>query len=111
MVKPSKIILVSAEFHPLHKDWLRLAQRLASSLGIDLEVKLEDYVFVNQYGEKDDFGMAWLPQLFLVLEENNVFLLLSQYPFDKTTLKPDESLAIQEVKKKLKELGIEVVSL
>ncbi|MEM1873058.1 MAG: hypothetical protein QXS85_02365 [Acidilobaceae archaeon] len=107
MAKPTRVILASAEFHPLHKDWVRLAQRLAKALGVELEVKLEDYVFVNEYGEKDDFGMAWLPQLFLALDDNRIVLLLSQYPFDKTTLKPDESLAVQELKKKLEELGVE----
>ena len=99
-----KLVLDTAEHHPLHKAWLRLAQRLAEELGVELEVKKEDYVFAVEHGETDDLGMAWLPQLFAVLEDGTVKLVLSRYPFDPKTTKPDDSAAYAEAKARVEEI-------
>ncbi len=104
MAKVVKLILDTAEHHPLHRAWLKLAEGLAKELGVDVEVKKEDYVFAIEHGETDDLGMAWLPQLFAELEDGSVKLILSRYPFDPSTTKPDEKLAYEEAKKKIDEL-------
>jgi len=72
MGKVKKVVLDTAEFHPLHRNWVSLAQTIAKELNVDLEVKQEDYVYAISYGDKDDFGMAWLPQLFLEMEDGSV---------------------------------------
>ncbi len=104
MAKVVKLVLDTAKHHPLHKAWLRLAQRLAEELGVELEVKEEDYTYAIEHGETDDIGMTWLPQLFAVLEDGTVKLVLSRYPFDPQTTKPDEKAAYEEAKKRLEEI-------
>lgn len=104
MVKITKIILDTAEHHPLHKAWLKLAESLSKELDAQLEVKKEDYVFAIEHGETDDLGMAWLPQLFAETENGEIKLILSKYPFDPKTTKPDEKMAYEEAKKKIEEI-------
>jgi len=99
-----RIVLDTAEHHPLHKAWLKLAETLAKELGVELEVKKEDYVYAIEHGETDDLGMAWLPQLFAVLDTGEVKLVLSKYPFNPQTTKPDEEAALREAKEKLREI-------
>ncbi|MEB2793185.1 MAG: hypothetical protein G5Z42_04925 [Caldisphaeraceae archaeon] len=99
-----KIILDTAEFHPLHKSWLSLAQNLAKELGVEVEVKKEDYLFAISYGDKDDIGMAWLPQLFVQTADDKIVLVMSQYPFDPATTKPSDTMAFEEAKKKIDEI-------
>jgi hypothetical protein len=105
VAKIKKIILDTAEFHPLHKAWLNLAKRVAEELGVDLEVKKEDYIFAIEHGQTDDLGMASLPQLFAELEDGRIVLLLAEYPFDPKTTKPDKDLAYKAVREKLEELS------
>ncbi|MCS7107224.1 MAG: hypothetical protein NZ902_03870 [Acidilobaceae archaeon] len=105
MPKISKVILDTAEHHPLHKDWLKLAKALSQELGAELEVISEDYVFAMEHGETDDLGMAWLPQLFARLEDGSVRLILSRYPFDPHSAKPNEQLALEEARRRVQEIS------
>jgi len=104
MGKIVKLVLDTAEFHPLHNAWLRLAEQLAKELGVELEVKKEDYIFAIEHGKTDDLGMAALPQLFAVLEDGTVKLVLGEYPFDPATTKPDEKMAYEQAKKAIEEI-------
>jgi len=99
-----KLVLDTAKFHPLHKAWLNLAEKLASELGVELEVKEEDYMYAIEHGKTDDLGMAALPQLFAVLEDGTVKLVLGEYPFDPATTKPDERMAYEQAKKAIEEI-------
>lgn len=101
------MVIVTAEYHPYHKLWLKLAERLSSTLNTPLEIKIEDYVYLVEHGDKDEFGMSWLPQILIQLEDNSVHPLLSRLPLDDK-LNPDESKAIDEMLKKLQLLGVEV---
>lgn len=101
MGKIKKLVLDTAEFHPLHKAWVKLAEKLAKELGVELEVKKEDYVYAIEHGLTDDLGMAALPQLFAELEDGTVKLVLGTYPFDPATTKPDEEMAYKEAKKNI----------
>ncbi len=104
MGKIVKIILDTAEFHPLHNAWKKLAEKLSQELGVPLEVKKEDYMYAIEHGQTDDLGMAALPQLFAELENGEVKLILGTYPFDPATTKPDEEMAYNEAKKKIEEI-------
>jgi len=101
MPRVVKVILDTADFHPLHKAWVKLAETLARELGVELEIKNEDYIYAIQYGETDDLGMAWLPQLFVQLDDGSVKLVLSRYPFDPATVKPSEELALKEARERI----------
>ncbi len=104
MGKIKKIILDTIEFHPLHKAWMRLAETLAKDAGVELEIKKEDYVFAITYGDTDDLGMAWLPQLFAELEDGSIKLVLSQFPFDPNTTQPDPEEALRVSRERLKRI-------
>ncbi|MCI4461485.1 MAG: hypothetical protein JHC12_00775 [Thermogladius sp.] len=99
MSSVKKIVLVTAEHHPYHKLWVKLAERISKELNVPLEVKKEDYVYVNEYGDKDEFGMAWLPQILAELNDGTVRVLLSQLPLNQA-LQPDEEKALEIMKSK-----------
>ncbi|MEB2836811.1 MAG: hypothetical protein GSR80_000938 [Desulfurococcales archaeon] len=104
MARIAKLVLDTIKHHPLHKMWLNLAKSLAEELGVELEVKEEDYVYAIDHGDTDELGMAWLPQLFAVLDNGEVKLVLSQFPFDPKTTKPDPQAALEEARRKIKEI-------
>uniref|UniRef100_A0A7J3XYC8 Uncharacterized protein n=1 Tax=Thermogladius calderae TaxID=1200300 RepID=A0A7J3XYC8_9CREN len=99
MPSVKKIVLVTAEHHPYHKLWVKLADRISKELNVPLDVKIEDYVYVNEYGDKDEFGMAWLPQILAELDDGGVRVLLSQLPLNQA-LQPDEEKALEIMKSK-----------
>ncbi len=103
MAKVKKLVLVTAKHLPQHRDWLRLAEEVAKEAGVELEVREEDYVLVNQCGEQDEFGMAWLPQLLAIMEDGSCKLVLSKLPLDTATLKSDigeaKKLALEALRK------------
>jgi len=96
----SKLILVTATHHPYHQKWLELTQRLSQELGVEYEVREEDYLFAIEHGKTDDLGMAGLPQLFAQLADGRILLLLWEIPlnekfeadFEKARVKVLESL-------------------
>ena len=104
MGKIKKFVLDTAEFHPLHKAWLKLAKRLAEEYGVDLEIRKEDYMYAIEHGKTDDLGMAALPQLFAELEDGSIKLVLGEYPFDPATTKPDETMAYEQAKKAVEDI-------
>lgn len=102
MARIVKLVLDTAEFHPLHRAWLRLSEALARELGVELEVRREDYVYAIEHGETDELGMASLPQLFAETEDGRVELVLGKYPFNPETTEPDESMALELARKRLR---------
>ncbi len=103
MPKPKKLILVSATHHPLHNLWAKLTEEIANEYGIEREIRYEDYLLLTEYGDTDEYGMAWLPQLLVELDDGTIKLLLSQMPLNEA-LEPDYERAKDIVVKKLKEL-------
>jgi hypothetical protein len=83
-----KLILVTAKHLPQHKYFESLAKQLSKELNVPLDVIEEDYVFVNTYGEKDEFGMAWLPQLFAEID-GEIKPILTRLPINERTLDVD----------------------
>lgn len=106
-MKVLKVVIVTADHHPYHKLWLSLAEKLSNILKVPLEVKIEDYVYLVEHGDKDEFGMSWLPQILVELEDGSIHWLLSRLPLNER-LQPDENKAIEEMLVKLRELGIEI---
>jgi hypothetical protein len=98
-----KLILVTAEYHPLHKYFMTLTDRVVKELGVEKEIKYEDYVFLIEHGDTDELGMAWLPQLLAELDDGRIVLLLSKAPFD-AQLKPDVEKGYEEIMSKIKSL-------
>ena len=103
MSKPKKLILDTAEHHPHHKQWLKMTQAVAEELGLDFEVKYEDYEFAINHGFTDELGMAGLPQIMLELEDGNIVPLMNEIPLD-AKYQPDFDKGKEELIKKIKSL-------
>ena len=103
MVKLKKIYLVTATHHPYHELWSKLAKEIADKLNTELEVKYEDYLFLMEHGDTDEYGMAWVPQMFAELDDGSIKLLLSNMPLNES-LGPDYEKAKEIVLEKIREL-------
>lgn len=106
-MRVSKVVIVTAEHHPYHKFWLKLADKLSKTVNAPLDVKIEDYVYLVEHGDKDELGMTWLPQILVETDDGKVYWLLSQLPLNER-LEPSEERALEEMLRKLRELGIEM---
>ena len=100
MAKPRKLVLVTAEHHPHHRLWLELLERIAKKTGLEKEIKIEDYIYLIEHGDTDEYGMAWVPQLLVELEDGRVVLLLSKMPLNRN-FEPDIDEAERIVLEKL----------
>ena len=102
MAKIKKIYLVTATHHPYHELWMKLAKEVADKLGVELEVKYEDYLFLIEHGDTDEYGMAWVPQIVAEFEDGT-YAVLSQLPLNES-LQPDPEKAVEIMLNKVKEL-------
>jgi len=109
-LRVNKVVIVTADHHPYHKFWLKLADKLSKILNAPLDVKIEDYVYLVEHGDRDGLGMSWLPQILVETEDGKVHWLLSQLPLNEK-LEPSEEKAISEMVQKLRDLGVEVPQL
>ena len=107
MTKLEKLILVTAKHMPQHKYFMKLAQELSKQMNVELEIREEDYVFLSEHGEKDEFGMAWLPQFFAVID-GEVKPILTRLPINEKTLNIDLEKAKQQILEILRNYGISV---
>jgi len=104
VAKVKKLILVTAKHMPQHKYFNELAEELKKKLGAELEVREEDYAFLAEHGDTDEFGMPWTPQLLAELDDGRIVVLLSKMPFDEKTLKFDVNRALKIVMERIKTL-------
>ena len=82
MAAVRKLVLVTSKGHPLHKYFTRIAEEVAKRIGAELEVREEDYIYLSKYGETDDLGLTWLPQLLAELDDGSVVKVLTQPVLD-----------------------------
>lgn len=82
MGKLSRLILVTADHHPLHKYFKELAEELSKKYGVPLEVRTEDYLFLIEHGDTDEYGMAWVPQLLAELDSGEIVKVLTKPVLD-----------------------------
>jgi len=77
-----KLILVTADHHPLHKYFKELAEELGKKYSVPIEVRMEDYLFLIEHGDTDEYGMAWVPQLLAELETGAIVKVLTKPVLD-----------------------------
>ena len=100
--KVRKLVLVTSDGHPQHKYFAGIAEELSKKLGVSVDIRRDDYVFLSNYGETDDLGLTWLPQLMAEVEGGEVIKVLTQ-----PALTPDGKLDIDGgLKQALRNLGI-----
>ncbi|BBD71720.1 hypothetical protein HS1genome_0109 [Sulfodiicoccus acidiphilus] len=98
-----KLILVTSSGHPLDKVFREVTEEVSKELGIENEVRQEDYAFLSDFGEKDDLGMSWVPQLLAQKTDGQVVPILTQFPLDEK-FKPDKAKGREETIRKIKNL-------
>jgi len=76
--KVKKLVLVTSKAHPLNKHFTKIARKLAEEFSTELEVREEDYMYLIKYGDTDELGMAWVPQLLAELDSGEVIKVLTQ---------------------------------
>ncbi len=80
--KVRKFVLVTSKAHPLNKHFTKLAKKLTEEFDAELEVREEDYMYLIKYGDTDELGMAWIPQLLAELDDGEVIKVLTQPNLD-----------------------------
>ena len=107
MVKEvKKFVLVTSKAHPLNKHFTKLARRLAEEFNAELEIKEEDYMYLIKYGDTDELGMAWVPQLLAELDSGQVVKVLTQPNLDSqgnVDEEKDYQVSVDRLKKALEE--------
>jgi len=108
MTKIRKLILVTAKHLPQHRYFVKIAEELRKKLNCELEIREEDYEFLSIHGDKDEFGMAWAPQLFAELDDGSIKVVISKLPINQKTLKIDTNAALNEALERIKSFDIEM---
>ncbi|MEM0320997.1 MAG: hypothetical protein QW613_01190 [Thermoprotei archaeon] len=96
---PKKIVLVTADWDNARKYVEPVCKGVAAELGVELEIRNEDYGFLVEYGEKDDFGGVEIPQVFVV-DGQKVIHVFTRIPLTAEG-KPDIKSATEMLKKAL----------
>lgn len=78
--KARKIILVGAPWATFNDKLKKICQEVAAEKGLEFEERVEDYIFLMRYGEKDELGGADIPQVFVELEDGTVKHVLTRVP-------------------------------
>lgn len=79
-MKVKKIILVGAKWAPFHEKMKKLCEKIAEEKNIEFEEKIEDWMFLKRYGEKDELGGTDIPQVFVEYENGEIEHLLTKVP-------------------------------
>ena len=104
--KVKKFVLVTSKTHPLNKHFTKLAKKLAEEFSAGLEIKEEDYMYLIKYGDTDELGMAWVPQLLAELDNGQVIKVLTQPNLDSqgnVDEEKDYQVSVERLKKTLEE--------
>ncbi len=80
MPKAVALIYVGAEWEKASTNVKRLCEAVSKDLGVTFEVKEEDYDFLMQHGEKDEFGGVNIPQIFVKYEDGSIKHVMDRIP-------------------------------
>lgn len=89
--RAKKLILVGAPWAAFNDKLKKICQEVAAEKGLEFEEKVEDYVFLMKYGEKDELGGADIPQVFVEFEDGTVRHILTRVPVAGTEPNFDEA--------------------
>ncbi|OYT61207.1 MAG: hypothetical protein B6U69_04060 [Thermofilum sp. ex4484_15] len=81
--KLSKFIIVTSSYDPLRGKVENLVSKVARELGVNYEVREEDWDLLVKYGERDEVGGLDLPQVFAEYEDGSIKHLLTRIPLDE----------------------------
>lgn len=79
-MKVEGIIAVMADWERRSQYALQVCEAVSKATNIPLEVRKEDYDFLINYGEKDEFGGVDIPQIFIKLENGAIKHVMTKIP-------------------------------
>ena len=96
MAKPEAIIVVTADWEAAGKYVMEACERASKELNLPVEVKKEDWNFLVDYGEKDEFGGVDIPQVFLKLDDGSIVHIMTRVPLTSKG-EPDIDAAVKKI--------------
>jgi len=85
LAKAKKIIIVGASWAPFYSKLKKICKEIAEEKGLEFEEKIEDYMFLMKYGEKDELGGADIPQVFVEFDDGTIKHVLTKVPVAGST--------------------------
>jgi len=89
-----KIVVVTADWEKLSSLARKACEEAAKKLGVEVEERKEDWDYLTQYGDKDEYGGVDLPQVLLEFEDGSVKHVLTRLPLSEAG-KPDVEEAVR----------------
>jgi len=77
MAKVKKLILVGANWEKATSILKRICESVAKDAGVEYEYRDEDWNFLLEHGEKDEFGGVNIPQVFVEYEDGEIKHILT----------------------------------
>ncbi len=93
MAKAVALIYVGAEWEKASTNVKRLCESVAKEVGVTFEAKEEDYDFLLQHGEKDEFGGVNIPQVFVKYDDGSVKHVMDRIPLTNEGKSDNEGAA------------------
>lgn len=98
------IVIVIADWEERSKYMMQICEEVSKLKKIPLEVRKEDYEFLVNYGEKDEFGGVDIPQSFIRLKNGTVKHIMTKIPDDERGM-PNIKAGIKEFLEKIEKEG------
>ncbi len=80
MPKAVALIYVGADWEKASTNVKRLCETVSKETGVLFEAKEEDYDFLLQYGQKDEFGGVNIPQVFVKYDDGSIKHVMDRIP-------------------------------
>jgi len=91
-----KLIAVIADWEKGSEYLVEASKAVCEKLGVELEIRKEDWDFLTQHGEKDEFGGVDIPQLFIQTASGEVRHVMTRTPLTLDG-KPDIEAAKRKI--------------
>ncbi|MCS7098533.1 MAG: hypothetical protein NZ922_06115 [Candidatus Methanomethyliaceae archaeon] len=98
------IVIVIADWEERSKYMMKICEEVSKLKNIPLEVRREDYDFLVNYGEKDEFGGVDIPQSFIKLKDGTIKHVMTKIPDNEKGM-PDIEAGIKELLEKIEKEG------
>jgi len=82
-----KLVLVTTDWAPFSDKVAKICEEEAAKVGVQFEIRKDDWMYLTKYGEVDELGGADVPQVFIESGERIVHVL-TRVPLDENG-KPD----------------------
>lgn len=76
-----RLVLVTTDWAPFSDKVAKICEEEAAKVGVQFEIRKDDWIYLTKYGEVDELGGADVPQVFIE-SEGRVVHVLTRVPLD-----------------------------